>query len=216
MIRQGMESASDWENWYIHAGKDWSNVLIAEVPASLNKTYEGKSVSEVSKLRDEDPWDTFFYLLRSGRGEINVDPLTMDEQQKRAALQKNFVCIASDSAPTNLKKATAAHPRTFGTFPRILAKYVREDEAISLENAVRAMSSLPANILQLRNRGRIAPGMAADIVVFDPALVQDRASFERPLAYPGGIDYVLVNGKLAVDAGQVTHVKSGRVLRHAP
>jgi N-acyl-D-amino-acid deacylase len=215
-IRNEMETTADWENWYLHAGKDWSNVLIAEVPAGLDKTYEGKSVTAVSKLRNEDPWETFFFLLHSGRAEINVDPLTMDEQQKDAALNESFVCIASDSAPTNLKKATTAHPRTFGTFPRIFAKYVREDGAISLENAVRAMSSLPANILQLTDRGRIAAGMAADIVIFDPSLVQDVSTFEQPLAYPKGIAYVLVNGRVAVDAGQVTGLRSGRVLRHTP
>ena len=215
-IRNEMETTSDWENWYLHAGKDWSNVLIAEVPAGLDRTYEGKSVTAVSKLRNEDPWETFFFLLHSGRAEINVDPLTMDEQQKDAALNESFVCIASDSAPTNLKKATTAHPRTFGTFPRIFAKYVREDGAISLENAVRAMSSLPANILQLTDRGRIAASMAADIVIFDPSLVQDVSTFEQPLAYPKGIAYVLVNGRVAVDAGQVTGLRSGRVLRHTP
>ncbi len=215
-IRNEMETTSDWENWYLHAGKDWSNVLIAEVPAGLDKTYEGKSVTAVSKLRNEDPWETFFFLLHSGRTEINVDPLTMDERQKDAALKETFVCIASDSAPTNLKKATTAHPRTFGTFPRIFAKYVREDGAISLESAVRAMSSLPANILQLTDRGRIAAGMAADIVIFDPSLVQDVSTFEQPLAYPKGIAYVLVNGRVAVDAGQVTGLRAGRVLRHTP
>jgi N-acyl-D-amino-acid deacylase len=215
-IRNEMETTSDWENWYLHAGKDWSNVLIAEVPADLDKTYEGKSVTAVSKLRDENPWETFFFLLHSGRADINVDPLTMDERQKDEALKESFVCIASDSAPTNLKKATTAHPRTFGTFPRILAKYVREDGVISLESAVRAMSSLPANILQLTDRGRIAAGMAADIVIFDPSRVQDVSTFEQPLAFPKGIAYVLVNGRVAVDAGQVTGLRAGRVLRHTP
>jgi N-acyl-D-aspartate/D-glutamate deacylase len=214
--RHEMETASDWENWYMHAGKDWSNVLIAEVPTGLDRAYEGKSVTQVSKLRHEDPWETFFFLLHSGRGDINVDPLTMDERQKGAALKEPFVCIASDSAPTNLKKATTAHPRTFGTFPRIFAKYVREDRSLSLESAVRAMSSLPANILQLTDRGRIAVGMAADIVIFDPSLVQDVSTFEQPLAYPKGIAYVLVNGRVAVDAGQVTGLRAGRVLRHTP
>ena len=140
----------------------------------------------------------------------------MDERQKDEALKESFVCIASDSAPTNLKKATTAHPRTFGTFPRILAKYVREDGVISLESAVRAMSSLPANILQLTDRGRIAAGMAADIVIFDPSRVQDVSTFEQPLAFPKGIAYVLVNGRVAVDAGQVTGLRAGRVLRHTP
>jgi N-acyl-D-aspartate/D-glutamate deacylase len=116
--------------------------------------------------------------------------------------------------PHESEQSDHRSPANIRVFLRILAKYVREDRAVSLESAVRAMSSLPANILQLTDRGRIVPGMAADIVVFDPLLVQDVSTFEQPLAYPKGIDYVLVNGRVAVNAGQVTGLQSGRVLRH--
>ena len=113
----------------------------------------------------------------------------------------------------NPLKTSGAHPRAFGTFPRILAKYVREDRAVSLEMAIRKMTSLPANRLKLYDRGRIAPGMAADLVVFDPATIQDHATFEKPMVYSTGIDYVIVNGKIAVEGTHGLSQTAGRVLR---
>ena len=214
-IKHEIEATNDWENWFRHAGRNWDNVLIAEVPSTLDKSYQGKSIAQIARFRKEDAWDTFFYLLHVGRGDLNVDPLTMDEAQKRAALKEPFVSISSDSAPTNLATATAAHPRTFGTFPRIIAKYVREDKVLSLESAIRMMTSLPANILRLADRGRIASGMKADLVVFDPSRLQDVASFEKPLAYSKGMEFVIVNGRIVLAEGRVTEVKSGMVLRHS-
>ena len=142
-----------------------------------------------------------------------MDPKSMDENQKRQALRAPFVSIGSDAEPMNPATSTFAHPRTFGTFPRILAKYVREEKVIRLENAIREMTSLPANQLKLWNRGRIAPGLAADLVSFDPAKVADTATFAKPLSYAIGMEYVFVNGQLAIEGGQPTGVLAGKVIR---
>jgi N-acyl-D-aspartate/D-glutamate deacylase len=192
-------------------GKSWDNVLVVQVPAKLDKRYEGKSVQEIAALRGTDVWDTFFYLVQ--QGGVDVDPKSMNEEQKQQALRAPFVSIGSDAEPMNPTVSTYAHPRTFGTFPRILAKYVREEKVISLETAIREMTSLPANQLKLWNRGRVAPGFAADLVLFDPAKVADTATFAKPMSYSVGMEYVLINGQLAIDRGQTTGILAGKVIR---
>src|SRR5713226_3744868 len=210
-LRQEIETTSDWENWYRHVGKNWDNILVAHVGANGDKRFEGKSVEEIAKLRGVDAWTAFFDLVE--QGGVSVNPKSMDEEQKREALRAEWVSVCTDSEPLNIATATGAHPRAFGSFARILARYVREERVISLEAAVRKLSSLPANTLQLYDRGRIAPGMAADLLVFDPARVEDTATFTKPLSFPVGIDYVLVNGKLAIDNGRFTEENGGAVLR---
>jgi N-acyl-D-aspartate/D-glutamate deacylase len=208
-LRREIESTSDWENWYRHAGSDWENILIAQAP---EKAMEGKSIAEAAKARGEDAWTTFFELVRTGG--VSVNPRSMNEEQKYLALRTSFVSFCTDASPTNIATATGAHPRAFGSFPRVIAQYVRQDRVISLEEAIRKMTSLPANRLSLFDRGRIAPGMAADLVVFDPARIQDTASFAKPLSFPEGITHVLVNGRFAVENGRSTEAMAGQVLRH--
>lgn len=210
-LRKEIETTTNWENWYHHVGKNWDNVLVVQVPAKVDKRYEGKSVQEIAALRNADVWDTFFYLVQ--QGGVDVDPKSMNEEQKQQALRAPFVSIGSDAEPMNPATSTYAHPRTFGTFPRILAKYVREEKVVSLETAIREMTSLPANQLHLWNRGRIAPGSAADLVLFDPAKVADTATFAKPLSYAVGMEYVFVNGKLAIDKNQPTGTLAGIVIR---
>jgi N-acyl-D-amino-acid deacylase len=212
ILRREIETTSDWENWYRHVGRNWDNVLVASVGPGLDKRYEAKSIAEIAKMRNEDAWDTFFDLAQAGN--VNVNPKSMDEEQKRMALRTEWVSVCTDSEPLNISTATNAHPRAFGSFVRILSKYVREEKVISLEQAVRQMSALPANFLQLYDRGRIAPGMAADLLVFDPQRVQDTATFAKPLSFPTGMPYVIVNGKVAIDDGRFTAENGGMVLRH--
>jgi N-acyl-D-aspartate/D-glutamate deacylase len=212
-LRHEIETTSDWENWYRHVGSNWDNVLVAQMPEGGDKRFEGKSIAEIAKLTSKDQWNTFFDLVQSG--EVSVNPKSMNEEQKHLALRSEFISFCTDSEPINIAKATNAHPRGFGTFPRVLAKYVRDEQVISLEMAIRKMTSLPANRLKLFDRGRIAPGMTADLVVFDPNTIQDTATFAKPLSFPTGISYVLVNGKIAVDRGQSTGELAGRVLRNA-
>ncbi len=208
-LRREIESTSDWENWYRHVGSDWDNILIAQ---AKDKTMEGKSIAEVAKARGEDAWTTFFELVRTGG--VSVNPKSMNEEQKHLALRTPFVSFCTDASPTDITSATGAHPRAFGSFPRVLAQYVRQDRVIGMEEAVRKMTSLPANRLSLYDRGRIAVGMAADLVVFDPARIQDTATFAKPLTFPEGISHVLVNGKFAVENGRSTSAMAGQVLRH--
>lgn len=210
-LRAEIESTSDWENWYRHVGKSWDNILVASVGKSGDKRFEGKSVAEIAKLRGKDEWTTFFDLVQMG--EVGVNPKSMDEAQKHLALRTEWVSVCTDAEPMNIATATGAHPRTFGSFTRILGKYVREDKIISLETAVRKMSALPANRLKLYDRGRINPGMAADLLVFDPQRVRDTASFTKPLSFSEGMPYVIVNGKIEIDNGVFSAENGGAVLR---
>lgn len=210
-LKKEVEETSDWENWYRHVGKNWDNVLVVEVPNGMDKRYEGKSVAEIAKLRGSDQWTTFFDLVAAG--PVNVNPKSMNEEQKRLALRTPWVSVCTDAPPTDIRKATYAHPRAFGSFVRVLAKYVREEKVIPLEAAVRQMSSLPSNFLKLYDRGRIAPGMAADLLVFDPDKIQDTATFTKPLSFPEGMPYVIVNGKVEIDNGRFTDENGGAVLR---
>jgi N-acyl-D-aspartate/D-glutamate deacylase len=209
-LRREVETTSDWENWYRHVGMNWDNVLVAQVSGSLDKTYEGKSVAQIAKIRNSDEWTAFFDLVAAGG--VSVNPKSMNEEQKHLALRAEFISVDTDASPTNANDVSSAHPRAFGAFARILAKYVRDEKVISLENAVRKMTSLPANRLGLYGRGHIAPGMQADLLIFDPEKVQDNATFESPVAYATGFDYVIVNGQLVIDDNTSTQSRPGQVL----
>lgn len=209
-LRKEIESTRDWENWYRHVGRNWDNVLVAQLPAKEDKPLEGKSVAEIARIWQKNEWDAFFDLVLR---DANVNPKSMDEMQKHLALRTEWISFCTDAPPANIATATGAHPRAFGSYPRVLAKYVREEKILSVEAAVRKMSSLAANRLRLFDRGRIAEGMAADLVVFDPDRVQDKASFTNPLAFPEGMPYVVVNGVVAVDQEKPTGALGGRVLK---
>lgn len=210
-MKREVETTSDWENWYWHVGKDWANVLITSSGRQEERQYVGKSVQEVAQNRGIDVWDALFDLVKAGG--IEVAPKSMNEEQKREALRTPFVSIDCDAPPTNPAAAASAHPRACGTFPRVLAKYVRDEKVISLEDAVRKMASLPANRLHLSNRGRISPGMVADLVIFDLSKVQDLATFEKPLVQSTGMDYVIISGKPVIDAAKLTNLRPGEVIR---
>ena len=209
-LQREVETTSDWENWYRHVGMNWDNVLVAKVPDALDKNYEGKSVAEIAQMRESNDWTTFFDLVEAGG--VSVNPKSMNEEQKHLALRAEFISVDTDAWPMNVNNVSSAHPRAFGAFPRILAKYVRDEKVISLEKAIRKMTSLPANRLGLSDRGRVAPGMRADLLIFDPPKVQDNATFAKPVAYASGIDYVMVNGELVIDNDKSTAARPGRVL----
>jgi len=211
-IRREIEKSSDWENWYLHVGKNWDNVLITSVGRNTDPKFVGKSVREVASMRKVDVWQAFFDLVQAGR--TSVAPKSMNEEQKYQAMRAPFVMFDCDAGPTNPTTALSAHPRAFGTFPRILAKYVREDRVVPLEEAVRKMTSLAANRLQLWDRGRISPGLVADLVIFDPAEVRDLATFENPLQQSVGMDLVLVGGRPVIDERRMTGDLPGGILRH--
>lgn len=210
-IRREIETTYDWENWYKHVGEDWGEVLVSDVGEGIDRAIIGRSIAEVAAGRGADPWQVFFDLVRAG--EVSVNPRSMNEAQKVEAVRAPFVAFDTDAPPTNPATAEGTHPRAFGAFARVLAKYVREDGVLSLEEAVRRLSSLPAEILGLEDRGRIEVGAIADLVVFDSAAVRDRATFTEPLRYSEGFDFVLLAGLPAIDEGRATGVKAGEVIR---
>ncbi len=211
-LQSEIEDTYDWENWYRHVGSNWDNVLITRAE---NKAYVGLSIQEAAEESGVDPWQMFFDLVEQSGSmrAIGVAPKSMNEAQKMQALRAPFVAIDTDASPVNPSAVDASHPRAFGTFPRVLAKYVREEGVISLEEAIRKMTSLPANRLRLFDRGRISPGMSADLVIFDPMKIQDNATFTEPLLYSEGIDYSIINGVMVIEEGRYTDARPGRLLR---
>jgi N-acyl-D-amino-acid deacylase len=195
-LREELETTSDWENWYRHVGFDWDRVLITGARRYEDPEIAGLSVAEAAERAGKDVWDMFFELAASG---VSTAPESMNEEQKHQALRAPWVMIDTDTQPINPARVTSTHPRAFGAFPRVMAKYVRQDSILSLEEAVKRMTSLPANRLGLRDRGRISPGMAADLVIFDPERITDRATFTDPLQYSEGVDYLLINGEVVID-----------------
>lgn len=203
-----------WENWFEHVGRDWGRVLITGHGDFPDKRIAGKSIAEAAKLLGRDEWEFVFDLVQLERGRgTSVAPETMNEEQKHQALRAPWMMIDTDTSPANPATTASTHPRAFGAFPRVLAKYVRGDGVISLEEAVRRMTSLAANRLGLMDRGRIAPGLAADLVIFDPEKIQDRATFTSPLLYAEGVDYLVVNGTLVIDNRRLTQALPGKALR---
>ncbi len=213
-LREEVEETSDWENWYRHVGNDWDNVLITRVGQKTPPELVGLSVQEAGDKLGVDAWDAFFDLV--AQGGCGVAPKSMNEEQKHLAMQADFMCFDNDASPTNPTAVASSHPRAFGAFPRVLAKYVREEQVIPLEDAIRKLTSLPARILRRNQRGRLEPGMAADILVFDETRIQDTATFTEPLSYSTGIEFVLVNGEIVIEYGEPTSATPGKVLRRQP
>jgi N-acyl-D-amino-acid deacylase len=210
-LRQEVETTSDWENWFRHVGFDWDRVLITGAGNHADAGITGLSVAEAAAREGKEVWDMFFDLVQAGG--VGVAPESMNEEQKHQALRAPWVMIDTDTQPINPATVTSTHPRAFGAFPRVIAKYVREDGVLTLEEAVKRMTSLPANRLGLHDRGLIAPGMAADLVIFDPDRLTDRATFTDPLQYSEGVDYLMVNGVLVIDEEQLTGALPGAVIR---
>ena len=211
-LQSEVEIDSDWENWFQHVGMDWNNVLIVSASDAVDPRVVNRSVAEAAEVLGTDPWNAVFDLVQAGG--VSVNPLSMNEEQKWAALRAPFVMIDTDASPVNPASVSSTHPRAFGAFPRVIAKYVREDGVITLEEAVRRMTSLAAHRLGLYDRGIVAPGMAADLVVFDPAQLRDVADFGADATlYSEGVDYLFVNGGLVIDEGEMTEAKPGRLLK---
>jgi dihydroorotase/N-acyl-D-amino-acid deacylase len=225
-IRREMEDPNPtWENRYQSAGT-WQNVQLASIGRTRgvgddkqnpNRKYEGMRVAEAAKLAGKDPFDFVFDLLVEERGSIGCVYFIMSEDDLALALKQPWVAIGSDGSALATEgplRSGVPHPRNFGTFPRVLGRYVREQKVITLEDAIRKMTSLPASILGLDDRGALQTGKMADLVIFDPATVIDRATFESPFQYPEGIATVVVNGQVVLDEGRHTGVRPGKILRH--
>jgi N-acyl-D-aspartate/D-glutamate deacylase len=192
----------------------WDGIVLARARTEKNRQYEGKRIAEIAKLRgDADPMDTCISLMAEEGGNISGIFHTMSEDDVRTVMRLPWVAIASDGSAINLDAPGVPHPRNYSTNARVLGHYVREQKVLSLPEAVRKMTSLPAQILGLKDRGQIREGFAADIAIFDAARVRETNSFERPKSYAEGVPYVLVNGVLVIDGGQHTGTRPGRALR---
>ena len=188
------------------------------MPVSPNRKYEGMRVAEAAKQAGKDPFDFVFDLLIEERGSVGCVYFIIDEADLALAMKQPWVAVGSDGSSLAIEgplRAGVPHPRNFGTFPRVLGRYVRELKVIPLEEAIRKMTSLPASILGLADRGTIKEGQWADLVIFDPATVADKATFEDPFQYPVGIDTVLVNGTVVLDEGKHTNARPGKGLEAA-
>jgi len=210
-----MTASSDWDNeWQEIPGPE--AVLIGVVQNPKLISLQGKRLSEVAKLWGKDPMDALFDLLIEDNAFTNVAVFGMSEPDVALALQQPWVSIDNDSSgasPEGILGQEHPHPRAYGTFPHILRKYVREEHKLTLEDAIRKMSALPAQRMRLTDRGVLKAGMWADVVIFDPATIQDVATFEKPNQLSQGMEYVLVNGVPVIDGGKMTGALPGKVLR---
>ena len=210
--RQKIKQDRDFETW-VHEHGSWEGIVLGRARQPQNKKYEGMRISEIAKLRgDADAADTCLALMAEEGGTISGIFHTMSEADVRMVMKQPWVAIASDGSALNLDEEGVPHPRSFSTNPRVLGYYVREEGVLTLEDAVRKMTTLPAQILGLRDRGQVREDFAADLVIFDPAAVRETNSFEKPKSYPAGMPYTIVNGVVVIDGGTHTGARPGRPL----
>jgi N-acyl-D-amino-acid deacylase len=217
-IRKEMVSPSTaWDNeWQEIEGPQ--NILVSVVHNPKLLPLQGKTIAEIAKLWNKDAIDTIFDLLIADDAFTNVAVFGMSEPDVVLALVQPWVSVCNDSqgtAPDGLLGAEHPHPRAYGTFPHILRKYVREEHKLTLQDAIRKFSALAAQRVRLTDRGVLKKGMWADIVIFDPAVIRDKSTFENPNQLAEGMQYVLVNGVPVIEAGKQTNALPGKVLRGA-
>jgi dihydroorotase/N-acyl-D-amino-acid deacylase len=214
-IRAQLESDKfDRQNFYRDSGPE--GILISTIYSPDLKQYEGKRLSEIANEQKKHPIDALFDLLAADSARTGAIYFMMSEQDVKIALAQPWTSFNTDynAVATDGPLSTGKpHPRAYGAFPRILGKYVREENIIPLEEAIRKMTSLPANRVGLKERGILKPGFSADVVIFDPARVLDKATFEHPHQYSEGIEVVIVNGQPVWEGGTFTGNLPGKVLR---
>jgi N-acyl-D-aspartate/D-glutamate deacylase len=205
-------------NWYDHytATGGWEGMLLVSFSNPKYKQFEGKRMSDVIKAVGKPGIDVLFELLENNRGSVPTVYFHHSEDDMRYALKQPWVSIGSDGTAVTETGPLARgnpHPRYFGTFPRILGRYVRDEKVITMEEAVRKMTSANAAKVHQYDRGLLRPGMAADVTVFNAATIIDNATYEKPHAYATGVEYVIVNGKVVLDKGQHTGARPGTILK---
>ena len=214
-IRKELETPTgDWNNeWQEVPGPE--SILVGAVQNPKLVSLEGKNIAEIARLWNKDPIDTVFDLLIEDEAFTEVAMVGMAEPDVALALQQPWVSICNDSqgtAPDGLLGKEHPHPRAYGTFPRILRKYVREEKKLTLEDAIRKFTALPAQRMRFADRGVLKAGMWADVVVFDPDTIHDVATYENPNQLSEGMRFVLVNGVAVIDEGRMTNALPGKVL----
>lgn len=212
-MRRDIEANTEVEN--LLAGATFEGVQIASVPADKDQSIVGKRLSQIAAERKQDNWDTLFALLTENEGRVGALYHMMSEDDVKTAMQFPWVSVGTDSAairPEGELGRGQPHPRSYGTFPRILGRYVRDEKVLTLPEAIRKMTSLAATQMKIAERGTLREGYFADVVVFDPGKVADTATFEKPHQYPVGIETVIVNGVVTLRNGQHTGAHAGRAL----
>jgi N-acyl-D-aspartate/D-glutamate deacylase len=212
-LRERIKSDPDFVAWAQEHGW-WEGIVLARAGTPGLARYEGMSAAEIAVARGVvDPADVVLDLMAEAGGNISGVFHTMSEDDVRLVMRQRWVAHASDGSAINLEADGLPHPRNYGTVPRVLGHYVRDEGVLTLEDAVRKMTSLPAQILGLADRGQVHEGFAADLAIFDPDAIAETNSFEAPKSYPVGIPYVIVNGIMVIERGEHTGARPGRVLR---
>ena len=214
--KEMLQPGSNWENLYLHAGPE--GVLLASLTEPSLKPLMGKTVAEVAKMRGVSPEQAVIDLVLADQGRAAALYFLMSEDNVRRQAAIPWISLGSDaeaSAPEGVFLKSSTHPRAYGNFARFLGKYVRDEKATSLADAIRRLTSLPASNLGLRDRGSLKPGMAADVVLFDPATIADHSTFAKPMQYATGVRDVFVNGIQVLKDGEPTGTKSGRFIKGA-
>lgn len=207
-------NATDWENLYYSAGPD--GVLLAGFKEDSLKHLTGKRLPEVARMYGKSPEETILDLIIKDHTRIGVVYFLMSEDNVRKQIKLPYMSFGSDAAsmaPEGVFLKSSTHPRAYGNFARLLGRYVRDEKVIPLEEAIRKLTSLPCQNLRIKRRGQLAPGYFADLVVFDPAAVQDHATFDKPHQYATGVSDVWVNGQQVLRNGEHTGATPGRVVR---
>ncbi len=210
--------ATGYPGWWniVEASGGWENIVLVNARNAENGRFEGMDLAAIGAEWGKDPADAAWDLVAQGDGRVMAIYHMMSEEDVKWAMQQPWVSIGSDAgAALNAGSADVLglpHPRSYGTFPRVLARYVRDEGVLTLEEAVRKMTSWPATRMRLKGRGLLREGFWADVVVFDLDRVQDRATYEEPVLFPEGIDIVLVNGVVVVEDGRHTQARPGHVL----
>jgi N-acyl-D-aspartate/D-glutamate deacylase len=215
MHREVLSGLPDWYNHYLAVGGDWSRMLLVSLKSERFKKFQGKRMSDLIAAEGKDPVETMFDVIVEEQGQTPTVFFHHSEDDMRLAMKQPWTSIGSDGAAVNPDGPTGTphhHPRYYGTFPRVLGRYVREYKVLTLPEAVYKMTALNADKLGIRDRGRLKEGLAADITLFNAANVLDQATFEKPKQFPIGIPYVIVNGKIVIDRGRHTGNLPGQIV----
>ena len=207
-------NSDDWENLYLAAGSP-DRIITVGFKSEKLKPLTGKTVAEIAKMRGKDPIETIMDLIAEDESRIDSIYFLMSEENVKKEIAKPWISFGSDEAsqaPEGVFLKSNPHPRAYGNFARVLGKYARDEKVITLSEGIRRMSTLPATNLGLDHRGSLKEGMFADVVVFDPATIADRATFEKPHQYAVGMKQVFVNGVHVLKDGEHTGAKPGRAL----
>ena len=215
IVREVAESSDEWENMYLIVGSP-ENILLVGFKSEKLKRFTGKTLAEVAKIRGKSPVDTAMDLIVEDKFRVDTVYSMMSEENVKKKIALPWVSFCSDSpapAAEGVFLNSSVHPRAYGSFARLLGKYVREERVIPLEEAIRKLTSLPAENLRVDRRGMLKQGYFADVVVFDPDTIQDHATFEEPHQYSTGVRHVFVNGVQVLKDGEHTGATPGRFVR---